>query len=338
MSNHSSTSKQHNPKPKVAISLGDPNGIGPEILLKCLGDQAILDRCSITVIGPRSVFSFYEGRSGEKAVLQQKGLKIEDIAAPGEFSVRPGMISADSGKIAMQSVSKAVSLCESGEVDAMVTCPISKEAISMAGYDFPGHTEYIADQLGIKHFLMMMVSDHLRVGLVTGHIPLSSVSSRVTGVGIRRTIDIMARSLRADFGILSPKIAVLGLNPHAGDGGVLGTEDRDLILPTIIQAREDGYNLIGPLPADGFFGSNTWKSVDGVVAMYHDQGLIPFKALSFGSGVNFTAGLPIVRTSPDHGTAFDIAGAGIASESSLKKAIEYAVDIVQKRKKAVEIS
>jgi len=243
------------------------------------------------------------------------------------------MIDQQAGAIAMQAVDQAVSLCLNGEVDAVVTCPISKEAISLAGYDFPGHTEFIADRVGASQHLMMMVSDRLRVGLVTGHIPLSKVAQLVTGTGIRSTMIMMMESLKSDFGIENPRIAVLGLNPHAGDGGVLGSEDNEIILPEIIHARENGHEVIGPLPADGFFGSAHWKSVDGVVAMYHDQGLIPFKALSFGSGVNFTAGLSIVRTSPDHGTAFDIAGSGIASESSLKKAIEYAVDIVHKRKK-----
>lgn len=313
-------------KPTIAVSIGDPNGIGPEVLLKSLADPVVRDQCHLVVVGPRAVLSFYEAQLGLRAEFDQ----IE-CESPAGFRVLPGQINADSGRISMEWVALAVDLCSAGKADAMVTCPISKEAISLAGYHFPGHTEFIADRIDASDFLMMMVSDGLRVGLVTGHIPISAVSTAVTGEKIERTIGIMNRSLRRDFGIQEPKIAVLGLNPHAGDGGVLGTEDRDVILPAVIRARESGIHIVGPLPADGFFGSNTWKSADGVVAMYHDQGLIPFKALSFGSGVNFTAGLSIVRTSPDHGTAFDIAGTGVANPSSLKKAIEYAVQIVQKR-------
>ncbi len=313
-------------KPKIALSIGDPNGIGPEVLLKCLSDPSLTDRFHFLVVGPSEVLSFYQARWGLDGSFDRMECDL-----PSGFQVQPGQINADSGRISMESVALAVDLCSSNKVDAMVTCPISKEAISLAGYHFPGHTEFIADRVGASGHLMMMVSDHLRVGLVTGHIPISQVSQGVTGDKIQSTIGIMRRSLMQDFGIPNPRIAVLGLNPHAGDGGVLGNEDRDVILPEIIKAREAGCEIIGPLPADGFFGSDTWRTADGVVAMYHDQGLIPFKALSFGSGVNFTAGLSIVRTSPDHGTAFNIAGEGKANESSLKKAIEYAALIVQKR-------
>lgn len=315
-------------KPTIAVSIGDPNGIGPEVLLKSLADPVVRDQCHLVVVGPKAVLSFYEAQLGLRAAFDQ----IE-CESPAGFKVLPGQISVDSGRISMESVGLSVDLCSRGQADAMVTCPISKEAISLAGYHFPGHTEFIADRVGASDFLMMMVSDKLRIGLVTGHIPISAVSKAVTGDQIERTIGIMNRSLRRDFGLSDPKITVLGLNPHAGDGGVLGTEDRDIILPALIRARESGVQIMGPLPADGFFGSDKWKSADGVVAMYHDQGLIPFKALSFGSGVNFTAGLSIVRTSPDHGTAFEIAGKGVANPSSLKKAIEYAVHIVQKRQK-----
>jgi 4-hydroxythreonine-4-phosphate dehydrogenase len=335
MSNPKMDTQKRSDRPTIAVSIGDPNGIGPEILLKCLADPRIQALCSLRVVGPSSVLAFYRDHLGRPEALP---LALEhDQEGTGQWSsfrVRPGMIDPQAGSIAMEAVARAVDLCVSGDVDAMVTCPISKEAISLAGYDFPGHTEFIAERLGGMPHLMMMVSDHLRVGLVTGHIPLSSVAQKVTGVGIRSTFDLMVASLKRDFGFEKPKIAILGLNPHAGDGGVLGTEDATIILPEVIRAREDGCDVIGPLPADGFFGSTKWRTVDGVIAMYHDQGLIPFKALSFGSGVNFTAGLPIVRTSPDHGTAFDISGSGIASESSLIKAIEYAVDIVQKRNKS----
>jgi 4-hydroxythreonine-4-phosphate dehydrogenase len=233
----------------------------------------------------------------------------------------------------MLCVERATDMCLSGEVQAMVTCPISKEAISAAGYDFPGHTEFIAERSEANSYLMMMVSGSLRMGLVTAHIPLGDVRAQITQAGIASTISVMADALRSDFGIEQPRIAVLGLNPHAGDGGVLGKEETDIIIPAIRSISGDT-NVSGPFPADGFFGRAAWKSFDGVVAMYHDQGLVPFKTLSFGKGVNVTAGLPIVRTSPDHGTAFDIAGRGVAEEGSLHQAILLAAEITARRASA----
>ena len=314
-------------KPKIAISMGDPNGIGPEILLKVLADPSVSANCDIVVVGSSRVLDFYcETPSGHGRI------ETAEVDASG-FDIRPGFIDGNAGRIAMVSVQRAVELCQSGEVDAMVTCPISKEAISLAGYDFPGHTEFIADLLRSPDHLMLMVSDHLKIGMVTGHIPLSRVPQAITEENILRTAHVMIRSLQHDFNIEHPHIAVLGLNPHAGDGGVLGPEENQTILPAIKKAASKGLHVAGPFPADGFFGNSTWKSFDGIIAMYHDQGLIPFKALSFGAGVNFTAGLDIVRTSPDHGTAFNIAGSGVANASSLKKAILCAIEVAQNRKK-----
>ena len=218
----------------------------------------------------------------------------------------------------------------------MTTCPISKEVIARAGFAFPGHTEFIAEQTGADEVLMMMVSGGLRVGLVTAHIPLSEVASAITRETVGRTIRMMAASLRGDYGIETPRIAVLGLNPHAGDGGVLGPEEREIIKPAM-DSLSHLAELTGPYPADGFFGSGKWKEVDGIVAMYHDQGLAPFKALSFGRGVNMSAGLPIVRTSPDHGTGFDIAGSGRAEASSLKAALVLAAEIAKRRSLRVSV-
>jgi len=306
--------------------MGDPNGVGPEVLLKILKDGQAQQLCSIEVVGQPSVLDYYR----DQLNLAVKNVQITPIEA-SDFHPHPGRIGREAGDIAMKSVALAVDMCLDGRADAMVTCPISKEAISLAGHHFPGHTEYIADRTKSEHYQMMMVSDHLRVGLVSGHVPLNRVGEEVTREAIHEALDIMVASLHRDFGLQSPHIAVLGLNPHAGDGGVLGREEADVLLPEILQFRKKGIRVEGPFPADGFFGSGNWKSVDAILAMYHDQGLIPFKTLSFGQGVNFTAGLSIVRTSPDHGTAFDIAGAGRANPDSLMAAIQAAVSIHQTR-------
>jgi 4-hydroxythreonine-4-phosphate dehydrogenase len=213
----------------------------------------------------------------------------------------------------------------------MVTAPISKEAIAMAGYTNPGHTEFIAKRSGSDSFTMMLVSDDLRVGLVTGHIPIWDVPKRTTSEAILDKLRVISTSLRQDFGIERPKIAVLGLNPHAGDGGILGKEEAEVILPSIQQSCEEGNLVFGPFPADSFFGIGAYRLYDAVLAMYHDQGLVPFKTLAFESGVNFTAGLSLVRTSPDHGTAFNIAGEGEASPGSMRSALYLAIDIARRR-------
>jgi 4-hydroxythreonine-4-phosphate dehydrogenase len=311
---------------RIAVSMGDPNGIGPEILAACLRDEALTERIDIVPVGSPPVLEFYLERGGEPC----PDVTVEAVAADSEFRLLPGRADTHAGSLAMHSVARAITLCQEGRVDAMTTCPISKEVIARAGFNFPGHTEFIAEHTGSSEVLMMMVADGLRVGLVSAHIPLSQAAQAVTAASVSRTVRLMAASLRRDFGIASPRIAVLGLNPHAGDGGVLGREEIEIITPTLVTLADTAI-LSGPFPADGFFGSGAWRHVDGVVAMYHDQGLAPFKALSFGRGVNFSAGLPIVRTSPDHGTGFDIAGSGKADPSSLKAAILLAADIAAQR-------
>jgi 4-hydroxythreonine-4-phosphate dehydrogenase len=312
---------------RVAVSMGDPNGIGPEILVSVLSDPDLAQRIELIPVGSSDVLRAYLERSASGAVMPH----VEEVAAHPDFELFPGHADQHAGRLAMQSVARAVDLCLDGSVDAMTTCPISKEVIARAGFDFPGHTEFIAERTGREDVLMMMVSGALRVGLVSAHVPLAKVPETVTKTNIQRTIRLMAASLRQDFGIDRPRIAVLGLNPHAGDGGVLGREELEVIAPALAGLIGEA-ELSGPFPADGFFGSGKWKEVDGVVAMYHDQGLGPFKALSFGNGVNMTAGLPIVRTSPDHGTGFDIAGSGRADDSSLKAALNLAADVAQQRK------
>jgi len=318
---------------RIAVSMGDPNGIGPEILTRCLMDSDLTDRIELIPVGAPQVLEHYLGENGPVlgSGAEAPEFRMEAVDADPDYELVPGRADRRAGKLAMDSVARAIQLCLDGRVDAMTTCPISKEVIARAGFDVPGHTEFIAEKTGAKDVLMMMVSGGLRVGLVSAHVPLKDVPSRITGENVTRTIRLMAESLRMDFGIASPRIAVLGLNPHAGDGGVLGSEEADIIIPTMNRLAGTAV-LSGPFPADGFFGSGRWKEVDGVVAMYHDQGLGPFKALSFGRGVNMSAGLPIVRTSPDHGTGFDIAGSGRADASSLKAALLLAAEVAERRR------
>lgn len=326
---------------RIAISTGDFNGIGPEIILKTLS-AADLTGVTPIILGARDVFEFYAGRmdislqahfaTTADAVNEQQ-VNVLDCFGDREYELNPGQFSLESGKCAMVAVEKGIELCMESKAEALVTAPISKEAVNKAGYDIPGHTEFLAEKSGASDFMMMLVSDSLRVGLATIHIPLSEVSSRITEEVLHHYFQIMASSLESDFGINNPQIAVLGLNPHAGDGGVIGSEEIDIISPAIQNYRRKGTQISGPYPADSFFGNRLYQEVDGVLAMYHDQGLIPFKALSFGSGVNFTAGLPFVRTSPDHGTAFDIAGTNRADPSSFKEAFDLAVHLAQNREK-----
>jgi 4-hydroxythreonine-4-phosphate dehydrogenase len=256
----------------------------------------------------------------------------------GEDEVEFGKPSETSGRLALKSIDAAIEDLKRGYIDVMVTAPVDKHAVARALPGFTGHTGYIKDKFGASDVLMLLVSDELRVGLVTEHLPLRDVASAVTAERIVAKGKIMAKSLLEDFGIRKPRIAVLGLNPHAGDGGELGSEEKDIIAPAVDQLQKAGILAFGPYPADGFFGSGTWQKFDGVLAMYHDQGLAPFKAVAFSSGVNFSAGLPYVRTSPDHGTAFDIAGQNLASESSLREAIYAAVDIFRQRTNWKEIT
>lgn len=322
--------------------MGDFNGIGPEVALKTLINNPQNGTTAPVLIGHPEVCTFYLKRSD----LDAKVLSIDDIsdAKEGRINmlclnglpdpdIKPGAISESAGLWSMKAVEKGVELCMDGSCDALVTAPISKESIQKAGYNFPGHTEFLADKTDTSEYMMILASEGLRVGLITGHQPLKEVAGSISRDGIRRKLDVLNRSLKRDFGIEKPKIAVFGLNPHAGDGGVLGTEEIDIITPAIQSAVADGIDAKGPFPADGFFGNRMQDDYDGILAMYHDQGLVPFKALTFGSGINFTAGLPMIRTSPDHGTAFGIAGNNRADERSFAAAYSLACRLAENRRK-----
>ncbi|MCY4234338.1 MAG: 4-hydroxythreonine-4-phosphate dehydrogenase PdxA [Bacteroidetes bacterium] len=326
---------------RIAITLGDPNGIGPEVVLKSLFDPLLKKRVEPILVGSMKVLEIHakilgrrlppivDGLTGD---LPTFGVRIIDTLSQNyDVRVELGKVTSKAGGMAMKSVDEGIRLVMDKQVAGLVTAPISKLAIAKAGYNFPGHTDYIAEKTGVNQQVMMMVSDEMRISLMTDHIPIRQVSDQITINKLIAKLKQINRSLIRDFGILRPKIAVLGLNPHAGEGGVLGDEEKNAIIKAIQEAGNRGVIALGPFPADAFFGNKMYCGYDAIMAMYHDQGLIPFKTLSFGSGVNFTAGLPIVRTSPDHGTAFDIAGRNEANEGSMIQAIHLATSIAHQR-------
>ena len=325
---------------RVGISIGDINGIGPEVIIKSLNDSRLLFDFTPVIYGSSKVFSYHKKTISIKDFFFNSCNSVSDIKSrkiniiniwKDEIKFDIGKPTFDSGRLAFESLEAATSDLAKGKIDVLVTSPISKDAMNQFGFKFPGHTEYLADMSGQEDALMLMIASDIRVGLVSSHIPLKDVSKQLTVDKIQYKIKSFAKTLISDFGILRPKIAVLGLNPHSGESGKIGVEEIDTIIPSIEKAKEDGIIAMGPFPADGFFGSNIWKNYDGILAMYHDQGLAPFKALSFHEGVNFTAGLPIVRTSPDHGTAYDIVGQDKASGTSMRNAIYTAIDVFRNR-------
>ncbi|MBK7935617.1 MAG: 4-hydroxythreonine-4-phosphate dehydrogenase PdxA [Lewinellaceae bacterium] len=324
----------------IGISCGDINGIGLEVILKALAIKKAGPAFRIIIYGSTKVVAYH------KNIITQENIQFHSVQTasealmdrinvincwPDNVNITLGKPTDLSGTCAFQALERAVKDLKAEEIDALVTAPINKKAMQMANFPFVGHTEYITSEFKAKDSLMLMVSDGLRVGVVTSHLPLRDVAAAVTKEKVLRKILILAETLRIDFNIHKPTIAVLGLNPHAGDEGAIGDEDDKIVRPAIDEAREKGVLVFGPFPADGFFGSGQYHKFDGILAMYHDQGLVPFKTLSFGAGVNYTAGLAAVRTSPDHGTAYDIAGKGEADESSLIKALYLAADIVRNR-------
>lgn len=331
----------------VGISQGDINGIGLEVIIKTFLDPQMLEVCTPVIFGSNKTASFH-----------RKALNIEDFSFnlirdiseinhkraniinvyEEDVIIELGAQTEAGGKYALKSLEAAAYALSQNQIDVLVTAPINKENIQSPDFKFPGHTEYLDEKFGTGNSLMFLVSDNLRVAVVTGHIPVTRVAQELTTEKIIKKIQVLNNSLIQDFSIRKPKIAVLGLNPHAGDNGVIGNEEQQIIIPAINKTKEEGMLVYGPYPADGFFGNGTYKNFDAVLAMYHDQGLIPFKTIAFNSGVNFTAGLPIVRTSPDHGTAYDIAGKNIASEESFRRAIYMAVDIYKTRKQYEEIA
>lgn len=328
--------KSSRPSVRVGISIGDINGIGPEVIMKALMDPRILVDCTPIIYGAVKVFSFYKKELditefNFQTVESAEGAKVRKVnlinVLAEDIELTMGQATQAGGQYAFESLERATRDLADGKIDVLVTAPISKEAMGKAGFKFPGHTEYLADLAGQDEALMLMVSPTLRVGLVTSHIPLNEVSSTITTDKVLDKIKQFNTSLKRDFAISRPKIAVFGINPHAGESGKMGSEEQEVIIPAIGKAKNEGILAFGPFPADGFFGSGAMSNYDGILAMYHDQGLAAFKALSFDEGVNFTAGLPIIRTSPDHGTAFDIVGQDRASGQSMRSAIYLAIDV-----------
>jgi 4-hydroxythreonine-4-phosphate dehydrogenase len=330
-------------KPVIAISLGDANGVGPEVILKSFLHSDLLDVCRPGVFGSAAAFAWHHARNGAGIRVQpvaratdasEGAIAIVDTG--GEFDAGEiGTPTARSGAMSLDAIRAGYEAVTAGDAEALVTAPISKEAIALAGSPHRGHTELLASFAPeAEGVIMIMAGNTMKVGLVTAHIPLAQVAARITRARVFASVRAAHRGMERDFGVRAPHIAVLALNPHASDGGYLGTEERDEIAPAVADARAAGLSVDGPFPADGFFSAHNKQFYDIVVAMYHDQGLIPFKMQARGRGVNVSSGLPIVRTSPDHGTAFDIAGLGLAEPDSMREAIRVARTIALHRRDA----
>jgi len=326
--------------PRVGITVGDSNGIGPEIIVKTLRDPRLLTLFTPVVFGSSRLMAYY------KKALEEPGFSYSTLrpdAEPNprqinvvncwedESLIEPGNPTKQSGQHAASAIMAGAEALSKGAIQALVTAPIHKSNLPQDRFPFPGHTEFFSQYFQVRSSVMLLVSGELRVGLVTNHLPISQVAAAITPELVFSKLRVLYRSLQHDFGISKPKIAVLGLNPHAGNDGMFGDEEARCIMPAILDAQEKKALVFGPFPADSFFGSGKHQAFDAVLAMYHDQGLIPFKTLAFGSGVNYTAGLPVVRTSPDHGTAFDIAGKNMADPDSMRAAAFLALDIARNR-------
>jgi 4-hydroxythreonine-4-phosphate dehydrogenase len=331
----------------VGISNGDVNGIGMEIIIKTLADNRVFDYCTPIVYGQTKIASFHRKTLSVHDFnfnvikdASQAAVKRPNIINCWEEDVKIdlGLANETGGKYAFLSLENAVNDLVAGKIDALVTAPINKHNIQNENFNFAGHTEYIQTKANAADSLMFLISDDLKVGVVTGHVPVNGIAAKVTKEAILSKLAIMNQSLKDDFWLQKPKIAVLGLNPHAGDNGLIGAEELETIIPSIKEANDKGIFAFGPYPADGFFANGAYLKFDAVLAMYHDQGLIPFKHIAFHNGVNFTAGLPVVRTSPDHGTGYDIAGKNLASEASFREALFTAINIVQRRRETKELN
>jgi 4-hydroxythreonine-4-phosphate dehydrogenase len=331
-------------KPIIGITLGDFNGVGPEVTLKALSNNTILKMCTPVIYGSVKVLSKYRKLLNLEEWTLHPVKSIDQISPKRtnvlncwneNLEIQPGKVTAEAGQNAFIALKTAVADLQNKHIDAIVTAPINKFNIQSEEFKFAGHTEYFTESFGVQDSLMLLVSEGLRVGVVTGHIPLGSVKEAITKEKIISKATILLNTLKRDFGIAKPRIALLGLNPHAGEEGLLGNEEQEIITPVIQELKHKGNMVFGPYPADGFFGTMSYKKFDAVLAMYHDQGLIPFKTIAFETGINYTAGLPVVRTSPDHGTAYNIAGKNQASETSMREAIFLAIDIVNMRREVV---
>jgi len=333
--------------PTIAITVGDFNGIGPEVALKSIARPAVRRICNPVLIGPEEVFRYYWRKAkmagefqlvrwsgiGDQKPGKQGSIFLEPLAMPSG-RISPGTLSRAAGLAALEALTLGVRLARTGAVDAIVTAPLSKVAIYKAGCRFPGQTEILQHLTSSAEVGMVLQAPQMRVGLATIHIPIREVAREITGRLLHAKVETFRNALMQDWGIRNPKIAILGLNPHAGEQGEIGIEDQRIVTPAVKGMRSKGWNVAGPFPADGFFGSGAYRAFDLFVAMYHDQGLIPLKMQAFRTGVNVTVGLPIVRTSPDHGTAFDIAGKGVADAQSMTEAIKLAVEIVHNRRRS----
>ena len=327
----------------VGITQGDTNGIGYEVIIKALSDARMLEMCTPVVYGSSKAFGFYRKNIPETENINTNIVSSAKDAhpkrvnivncLPDNIQIDPGQCTNDGAKAAITALEKAVEEMKAGYIDALVTAPFNKRSVTEETFQYAGHTEYLINEFGAADGLMFLCSDQMRVGVATGHIAISKVSEALNQELIVSKLKIMNESLLRDFNIVKPKLAVLGLNPHSGDKGLMGDEELKIIAPAIKQANEEGVLAFGPYPPDGFFSVNMQYKFDAVLAMYHDQGLIPFKSLAFDSGVNFTAGLPVVRTSPDHGTAFDLAGSDKANPQSMISSIYLAVDVVRNRER-----
>ncbi len=326
----------------VGITHGDINGIGYEVIIKALEDNRMLELCTPVVYGSPKVWAFYKKHfeiQGANYNLINSAKECHKArvnlinCASEEIKVEIGKTSEEAGVAAYEALERATDDLAKGDIDVLVTAPISKYNIQSKNFNYPGHTEYLSKKFAQANdeALMMLVSDNLRIAVATGHIPVNEVASALTTDLILKKIRLLNNSLKKDSMIVRPRIAVLGLNPHAGDSGLIGNEEQEIIIPALKKAEEEGILVFGPYAADGFFGAGIYNKFDAILAMYHDQGLIPFKTLAMDAGVNFTAGLNIVRTSPAHGTAFDIAGENLASPQSLLAAIYHAIDVLRNR-------
>lgn len=333
---------ENNKRLKVGITVGDTNGIGVEVALKAVGVPEMMDLCIPVIYGSNKIVSYHRNACNLPGFQINHTKSAENLkdnmpnlvdCINQEIKIELGQPSKQAGVAAFQSIEAALRDLKLGLIDVLVTAPINKDNIQSDQFQFPGHTEYLESAAGDgSKALMILCTDTLRIALTTTHLPISQVPSALTTELIREKLSLLNTSLKRDFNISCPRIAVLSLNPHAGENGLLGSEERDVIAPAIQQSLdEDGIQSFGPFAADGFFGARQYRRFDAVLAMYHDQGLAPFKTIAMDEGVNFTAGLPIVRTSPDHGTGYDIAGQGIANESSMRHAIYTAIDVFRNR-------
>jgi 4-hydroxythreonine-4-phosphate dehydrogenase len=336
---------QNENKPVIGLSCGDVNGIGLEIIIKTVADSRLLEICTPVIFANNKVLNFY--RKG----IPEINFNFSSVKELGrvnhrqvnmynsweeEVAITPGVLNEIGGKYAVISLVAAAQALKEGRIDGLVTAPINKKNTQSEEFNFTGHTPYLKNLFEAQDVLMFMVADNMKVGLVTEHVPVKDIDKYITRENILSKLALMNNSLKKDFGIDKPKIAVLGLNPHAGDEGLIGTEDEEIIRPAIKDAKQKDIFCFGPYPSDAFFARGYHEKFDGVLAMYHDQGLIPFKSLAIGEGVNYTAGMDGIRTSPDHGVAFDIAGKNKAEESSFRAAIFRCVDIINSRKEYAE--